>query len=119
MWKSAFAIFIACMMSGAALAQDIIMPAPQKIDSMTRNCVYNSAFYSQGAVICLGGGRGLQCRTAVGSALRISVPARTNSPHRPRGKLLDTPALPPPGHATMAAASIRSPCGPAMARYPT
>jgi hypothetical protein len=35
--------------------------APQKIDSVTRSCVYNSAFYSQGAVICLGGGRGLQC----------------------------------------------------------
>ena len=62
MWRSAFAIVvIACMMSGAASAQDIIMPDPQKIDSMTRNCVYNSAFYSQGAVICLGGGRGLQC----------------------------------------------------------
>jgi hypothetical protein len=49
------------MMPGAASAQDFIMPDPQKIDSMTRNCVYNSAFYSQGAVICLGGGRGLQC----------------------------------------------------------
>ena len=62
MWRSAFAIVVAaCMMSGAASAQDIIMPDPQKIDSMTRNCVYNSAFYSQGAVICLGGGRGLQC----------------------------------------------------------
>ena len=62
MRRSAFAIVvIACMMPGAASAQDIIMPDPQKIDSMTRNCVYNSAFYSQGAVICLGGGRGLQC----------------------------------------------------------
>jgi hypothetical protein len=61
MWKSAFAVIIACIMSGAASAQDMIMPDPQKIDSMTRNCVYNSAFYSQGAVICLGGGRGLQC----------------------------------------------------------
>ena len=62
MWRSAFAmVVIACMMSGAASAQDIIMPDPQMIDSMTRNCVYNSAFYSQGAVMCLGGGRGLQC----------------------------------------------------------
>jgi hypothetical protein len=62
MWRSAFAIVvIGCMRSGSASAQDIIMPDPQKIDSMTRNCVYNSAFYSQGAVVCLGGGRGLQC----------------------------------------------------------
>jgi hypothetical protein len=52
---------IACIIPGAASAQDIIMPDPQKIDSMTKNCVYSSAFYSQGAVICLGGGRGLQC----------------------------------------------------------
>jgi hypothetical protein len=48
------------MMSGAA-AQDIFMPDPQKIDSMTRSCVYNNAFYSQGAIICLSAGRGLQC----------------------------------------------------------
>ena len=61
MWKSALAIIIACMAPGAASAQDFIMPDPQKIDAMTRNCVYNNAFYSQGAVICLGGGRGLQC----------------------------------------------------------
>ena len=54
MWRSAFAIVvIACIMSGTALAQaqDFIMPDPQKIDTMTRNCVYNSAFYSQ----CLSG----------------------------------------------------------------
>jgi hypothetical protein len=64
MWRSALAIVVAaCMMSGAASAQDIVMPDPQKIDSMTRNCVYNSAFYSQGAIICLGGGRALQCST--------------------------------------------------------
>jgi hypothetical protein len=59
MWRPAFAIvIISCMVSGAASAQDIIMPDPQKIDSMTRSCVYNSAFYSQGAVIkgaCLSG----------------------------------------------------------------
>ena len=61
MWKSTFAIAIAMMMSGAASAQDYFTPDPQKIDSMTRNCVYSSAFYSQGAIICLGGGRGLQC----------------------------------------------------------
>jgi hypothetical protein len=60
MWKSAFAIVVA-MTSGAASAQDTFPPDPQKIDSMTRNCVYNSAFYSQGAIICLGGARGLQC----------------------------------------------------------
>jgi hypothetical protein len=60
MWRSAFAIMIiSCAMSGTTSAQDINMSAPQKIDSMTRSCVYNSAFYSQGAVICLGGGRGL------------------------------------------------------------
>ena len=67
MWRSAFAIVvIACLMSGAgaASAQDIIMPDPQKIDSMTRTCVYNSAFYSQGAIVCLGGGHGLQCNNA-------------------------------------------------------
>ena len=63
MWKSAFAIVIACMASGAASAQDAFSPDPQKIDSMTRNCVYNNAFYSQGAIVCLGAGRGLQCST--------------------------------------------------------
>jgi hypothetical protein len=57
------------MMSGAASAQSTFTPEPftpdpQKIDSMTRNCVYHSAFYSQGAVICIGGGRGLQCSNA-------------------------------------------------------
>lgn len=62
MRRSALAIaVIACMMSRVASAQDIFLPDPQKIDSMTRNCVYNNAFYSQGALICLGGGRGLQC----------------------------------------------------------
>src|SRR5262249_7125950 len=60
-----FAIVMA-MMSDAASAQgtftpDPLIPDPQKIDAMTRNCVYQSAFYSQGAVVCLGGGRGLQC----------------------------------------------------------
>jgi hypothetical protein len=49
------------MMSDAASAQDAFEPDAQKIDSMTRNCVYNSAFYSQGAIICLGRVRGLQC----------------------------------------------------------
>ena len=78
MWRSAFAmVVIACMMSGAASAQGImpepVMPDPQKIDSMTRNCVYNSAFYSQGAVICLGGGRGLQCSS--GSWIPTQDPA--------------------------------------------
>lgn len=67
MRRSIFAIVIA-MMSNAASAQgtftpDAFPPDPQKIDTMTRNCVYNSAFYSQGAVICLGGGRGLQCNS--------------------------------------------------------
>jgi hypothetical protein len=61
------------MRSGSASAQDFSMPDPQKIDSMTRNCVYNSAFYSQGAVICLGGGRGLQCSN--GSWLPTQDPA--------------------------------------------
>jgi hypothetical protein len=61
MWKSAFAIVLACIMSGTASAQDIILPDPQKIDAMARSCVYNSAFYSQGSIICLGGGHGLQC----------------------------------------------------------
>ncbi len=62
MWRSAFAIaVVACIMPTAVSAQDLILPDPQKIDSMTRNCVYNSAFYSQGAILCLGGGRGLQC----------------------------------------------------------
>jgi hypothetical protein len=56
------------MMSNTALAQgtftpDVLPLDPQKIDAMTRNCVYNSAFYSQGAVVCLGGGRGLQCNS--------------------------------------------------------
>ena len=60
MWKSAFAIAIT-MMSAAASAQDTFPPDAQKIDTMTRSCVYNSAFYSQGAIICLGGPRGLQC----------------------------------------------------------
>jgi hypothetical protein len=43
-----------------------------------RHGLLNSAFYSQGAVICLGGGRGLQCAaTAVGS--QDSVPrSRSN-----------------------------------------
>ena len=54
-------VIVVAMMSGAASAQDTFTPDLQKIDSMTRNCVYNSAFYSQGAIICLGGGRGLQC----------------------------------------------------------
>jgi hypothetical protein len=62
MGKSAFAaVIISCMMSGAASAQDVIMSDPLKIDSMTRSCVFNSAFYSHGAVLCLGGDRGLQC----------------------------------------------------------
>jgi hypothetical protein len=63
-----FAVVIA-IMSGAVSAQstftpDPFTPDPQKIDSMTRNCVYHSAFYSQGAIICIGGGRGLQCSNA-------------------------------------------------------
>lgn len=60
MRKSALAVAVACVMSGAASAQDI-MPDPQKIDAMTRHCVFNSAFYSQGAIICIGPLRGLQC----------------------------------------------------------
>jgi hypothetical protein len=62
MWRSVFAtVVIACTISGAASAQDIYISDPQKIDSMTRSCVYNNAFYSQGAIICLSAGRGLQC----------------------------------------------------------
>ena len=61
MWRSALAIIVIAVTLSAVSAQDIFMPDPQKIDSMTRNCVYNNAFYSQGAVICIGGGRGLQC----------------------------------------------------------
>jgi hypothetical protein len=62
MWRSAFVISVtACIMSGAASAQDFYMPDPQKIGSMTKSCVYNNAFYSQGAIICLSVGRGLQC----------------------------------------------------------
>lgn len=65
MWRSVFVVVvIGCMRSGGASAQDMIIPDPQKIDSMTRNCVYNSAFYSQGAIVCLGGGHGLQCNNA-------------------------------------------------------
>jgi hypothetical protein len=40
-----------------------VPPDPQKIDAMTKSCVYNSAFYSQGAFICVGA-RGLQCGNA-------------------------------------------------------
>src|SRR5262245_4148366 len=77
MRRSTFAIVIA-MMSNAVSAQgtftpDPFIPDPQKIDAMTRNCVYNSSFYSQGAVICLGGGRGLQC--AGGSWIPTQDPA--------------------------------------------
>lgn len=66
MWRSTFLAMVAAMMPGAVSAQSTFTPEPfppdpQKIDSMTRNCVYHSAFYSQGAVICIGGGRGLQC----------------------------------------------------------
>jgi hypothetical protein len=62
MWRLALTMaVIACMISGATSAQDVFVPDPQKIDSMTRSCVYNSSFYSQGAIICLGGGHGLQC----------------------------------------------------------
>jgi hypothetical protein len=60
MWKSAFVMAIT-MTSGAASAQDTFPSDAQKIDAMTRSCVYNSAFYSQGSIICLGGPRGLQC----------------------------------------------------------
>jgi hypothetical protein len=64
MWRSVFAAAVfACMISDAT-AQDVFIPDPQKIDSMTRSCVYNSSFYSQGAIICLGGGRGLQCSSS-------------------------------------------------------
>jgi hypothetical protein len=55
---------------------------PQKIDSMTRNCVYNNAFYSQGAIVCLGAGRGLQCSagnwiiTQDAASCREQVPAQ-------------------------------------------
>jgi hypothetical protein len=49
------------MISSAASAQEAFGPDAQKIDSMSRNCVYNSAFYSQGAIVCLGRVRGLQC----------------------------------------------------------
>ena len=52
---------ITCIAVGAASAQTTILPPdPQKIDAMTKSCVYNSAFYSQGAFICVGA-RGLQC----------------------------------------------------------
>ena len=60
MWKLALAMSTACMMSSAALPQDI-MPDPAKIDSMSKHCVYNSAFYSQGSIICIGERRALQC----------------------------------------------------------
>lgn len=55
-----FTIVIA-MFSVAASAQESFAPDAQKVDAMTRNCVYNSSFYSQGAIICLGRVRGLQC----------------------------------------------------------
>ena len=62
MSKLAVAItVITCFAVGAASAQTTILPPdPQKIDAMTKSCVYNSAFYSQGAFICVGA-RGLQC----------------------------------------------------------
>ncbi len=84
MWRSAFAIVVvACMMPGAATAQDILIPDPQKIDSMTRNCVYNSAFYSQGAVICLGGGRGLQCSSGSWVATQDAAACKDPVPTQP------------------------------------
>ena len=62
MSKSAVAIIIITGITvGAASAQTTIVPPdPQKVDAMTKSCVYNSAFYSQGAFICVGA-RGLQC----------------------------------------------------------
>jgi hypothetical protein len=69
MWRSTLFAVVIAMMSSAVSAQNTFTPEPfapdpQKIDSMTRSCVYHSAFYSQGAVICIGGGRGLQCTNA-------------------------------------------------------
>jgi hypothetical protein len=69
MWRSSFLAVVISMMTSAASAQNTFTPEPfvldpQKIDSMTRNCVYHSAFYSQGAIICIGGSRGLQCSNA-------------------------------------------------------
>jgi hypothetical protein len=63
MWRLAFAVAVVACISESASAQDVFIPDPQKIDSMTRSCVYNSSFYSQGAIICLGGGHGLQCNS--------------------------------------------------------
>jgi hypothetical protein len=83
MWKSAFAIVIACMASGAASAQDAYLPDPQKIDSMTRNCVYNNAFYSQGAIVCLGAGRGLQCSAGSWIIIQDAASCREQVPAQP------------------------------------
>jgi hypothetical protein len=62
MSKSALAIIIitGITFSTASAQTTIVPPDPQKIDAMTKSCVYNSAFYSQGAFICVGA-RGLQC----------------------------------------------------------
>ena len=69
MWRSTLLAVVISLTSGAVSAQSAFVPEPfvpdpQKIDSMTRNCVYQSAFYSQGAIICIGGSRGLQCSNA-------------------------------------------------------
>jgi hypothetical protein len=84
MWRSAFVIaVIAWMIPGAASSQDIIVPDPQKIDSMTRNCVYNSAFYSQGSLICLGAGRGLQCTSGSWVATQDPAACKDQVPLQP------------------------------------
>lgn len=86
MWRQAFAIIVvACTMSDTAWSQDIIIPDPQKIDSMTRNCVYNSAFYSQGAIICLGGGRGLQCGNGNWIGTQDATACKDQAPAAPPG----------------------------------
>jgi hypothetical protein len=84
MWRSASAIaVIAWMTSGAASAQDYLAPDPQKIDAMTRSCVYNSAFYSQGSVICIGGGRGLQCTSGSWVATQDPAACKDQAPILP------------------------------------
>jgi hypothetical protein len=75
---------VIAMLPGAASAQDAFTPPdPQKIDSMTRSCVYNNAFYSQGAIICLGGARGLQCSNASWIATQDPTGCRDQIPIQP------------------------------------
>jgi hypothetical protein len=69
------------MMSNAASAQgtltpDAFLPDPQKIESMIRNCVYNSVFYSRALSSASAEVAGYSAIVAVGYRLRIPRPVR-------------------------------------------